>query len=157
MPVRQHLVMTIKPLSPQQRVAMQLMLNGHSKGQVVEKIGISQPTLARWIKLPMWQQELQEAVKLEQGQGESQMRTLVPQATQVVNQLLVAGSDQVRLGAARLVFETVDRMTQREEQSQVLVELEGRLEDLQVIAQQQGLMAKPLPMVEPAIETEAVE
>jgi DNA-binding transcriptional ArsR family regulator len=132
--------MAIKPLTGQQKVALQLLLDGHRKCEIQEKLGISQPTLSRWLKLPAWHQALEEAVREEQSAGEVHMRTLMPLATKTVHKLLLTGADNVKLGASRLVFETVAHMLQREEQQAMLTELESRLEELQDAARNQGLL-----------------
>lgn len=134
----------IKPLNRQQKLAMQLMLDGFGKGQVCEKLNICQATLWRWMQQPAWATTLEHAVRGEQKEGELQMRTLVPLATKVVNTLLVSGADNIKLGASRLVFETVANLVAREEQHQVLSELEERLEELQALARNQGAMAQPM-------------
>lgn len=124
----------IKPLNRQQKLAMQLMLDGFGKGQVCEKLNISQPTLWRWMQQPAWATTLEHAVRGEQKEGEFQMRTLVPMATKVVHQLLISGADNIKLGASRLVFETVANLTAREEHQQMLAELEAQVEELRVVA-----------------------
>ena len=134
--------MGVKPLNSQQKVALQLLLDGYGKKQIQEKLNVSQPTLHRWQKLPAWHIALEEAVRGEQKEGEMQMRTLIPLATKVTHRLLMTGADNIKLGAARLTFETVARLTEREDQREVLGELESRLQELQGIAQAQGLMAK---------------
>ena len=143
--------MGVKPLSKPQRLALQLRLDGHTKGEVQEKLGISQPTLYRWMQLPAWHEALESAVREEQKGGELQMRSLVPLATRVTHKLLLTGSDQIKLGAARLTFETVEKMTAREEQQEVMAELEERLNELQEVARSQGLLARGSQQV---IETE---
>jgi hypothetical protein len=119
---------------------MQLMLDGFGKGQVCEKLNICQATLWRWMQMPAWGTTLEDAVRGEQKEGELQMRTLVPMATKVVQQLLISGADNIKLGASRLVFETVANLVAREEQGQVLLELEARLDELRDAAQSQGLL-----------------
>ncbi len=124
----------IKPLNRQQKLAMQLMLDGFGKGQVCEKLNISQPTLWRWMQQPAWATTLEDAVRGEQKDGELQMRTLVPMATKVVQQLLISGADNIKLGASRLVFETVANLVAREDQQEMLTELEQQLDELRVTA-----------------------
>jgi hypothetical protein len=147
--------MAIKPLTGQQKVALQLLLDGHRKCEIQEKLGISQPTLSRWLKLPAWHQALEEAVREEQSAGEVHMRTLMPLATKTVHKLLLTGADNVKLGASRLVFETVAHMLQREEQQTLLAGLEARLDELQEVASNQGLL--PQAQVTDAVVVEPVE
>ena len=89
------------------------------------------------------------------GDGEGQIKSMLPLATRRLGQLIHSQSEQVALGACRTVIEAHASLIQREEQSQVLGELEGRLEELQQIAQQQGLMAKPAVASETVIEAES--
>ena len=136
-----------KGLSNQQKLAMQLLLDGHGTAAICEKLSITQPTLWRWKQLPAWQTVLWEAVRGEQKDGEVHMRTLVPMATQVVQRLLATGTDQIKLGASRLVFETVAGLVAREEQGQMLAELEQQLDELKISAANR-LPAAANPVIE---------
>ena len=152
---RSQPAMSLKPLSKQQQLALRLLLDGHSKKEIREKLSISQPTMYRWMQMPAWHDSLESAVREEQKTGEMQMRTLIPLATQVTHRLLLTGSDQVKLGAARLTFDTVARMTEREEQVEIMNELEARLSELQEVARNQGLMARPTAASDVVIEAES--
>jgi len=120
-----------KPLSREQQLAMQLLLDGHGTAAICEKLSISQPTLWRWKQLPAWQEDLWVAVRGEQRDGEVHMRSLVPLATQVVQRLLISGTDNIKLSASKLVFGTVASLVAREEQQQMLIELEQQLKTLE--------------------------
>jgi hypothetical protein len=110
---------------------MQLLLDGHGTAAICEKLSISQPTLWRWKQLPAWQEDLWVAVRGEQRDGEVHMRSLVPLATQVVQRLLISGTDNIKLSASKLVFGTVASLVAREEQQQMLIELEQQLKALE--------------------------
>ena len=71
------------------------------------------------------------AVRGEQRDGEVHMRSLVPLATQVVQRLLISGTDNIKLSASKLVFGTVASLVAREEQQQMLIELEQQLKTLE--------------------------
>lgn len=124
-------------LTNRQRLAKQLVLDGDNVANACQKLGISQPTLWRWKQSPAWQVALWEAVRGEQKDGEVQIRTMVPQASKVVQQLLITGTDQIKLGASRLVLEAVHALTQQEEQREMLADLEAQLEELKQAAAQQ--------------------
>lgn len=125
-------------LSQKQKLAMQLMLDWHGTSAVCEKLGISQPTFWRWKNSAAWQEVLWTAVRGEQQEGEIHMHTLVPQATRVAQALLVTGSDQVKLGASRLVFETVANLVAREEQQALLSQLEQQLDEIRATVASNG-------------------
>ena len=42
----------LKPLTPRQANALQMTLDGHTKGEIQERLGITQVTLWRWRQLP---------------------------------------------------------------------------------------------------------
>lgn len=113
------------------------MLDGFGKAEIQAKLNISQPTLYRWQQLPAWQLAVEEVVKTDTKTGEVQLKTLLPLATQAVHKLLLTGTDQIKLGASRLVYETVAHMLQREEQQEMLALLEEQVAELRDAARQQ--------------------
>ena len=123
--------MAVKPLTKKQELAVQLMLDGYGKGEIQSKLNISQPTLYRWQQLPAWHEAVETAVRADTKTGEVQMKTLLPLATKTVHQLLLTGADNIKLGASRLVFETVAHMLQREEQQEAMAAMERDLGELQ--------------------------
>ncbi|QVV66538.1 helix-turn-helix domain-containing protein [Synechococcus sp. LA31] len=139
-----------------QKLAMQLMLDGHGTSAVCEKLGISQPTFWRWKNSAAWQEALWSAVRGEQQDGEIHMRTLVPQATRVAQALLVTGSDQVKLGASRLVFETVANLVAREEQQALLSQLEQQLDEIRATVASNGAAGQLTPGNSQVLDAEIV-
>lgn len=142
-----------KPLNTNQKIALQLTVDGWSQQQIREKLGITQPTLWRWKQSAAWQQALWDAVKSEQTDGEVNIRTLVPLASSTLKELVRKSSDNVRLGAARLILESANALAQREDQQALLVELEGQLSELKAIAHSQLLPGAPVP---PAAENDLI-
>ena len=140
----------IKPLTTRQKNALQMTLDGYTKGMICESLGISPPTLWRWRTLPAWNETLDVALKEDSKDGQGQIKTLLPLAMQTLKKLIVNGPDNIKLGAARTVLEAHANLVAREEQQQAISTLEEQLEDLRVMAQAKTLAAAP----EPAIEVE---
>lgn len=145
--------MKLKPLTPRQANALQLILEGHSKGEVCEKIGITQKTLWNWRRLPAWDEQVTVALKESSGDGQAQVKTLLPMATGVLRRLLLTASDQVKLGAARTVLEAHAHLVDRENQQEVLSELEERLEELRSAIQQPRLSPDTHEVMDVEIES----
>ena len=140
----------IRPLTQKQRKAIELLVNGYRKQEICRELEISKPTLCRWQQLPAWGLALDEACRVEQDEGEIHVKTLLPLASRALRKLVLTGSESTRLASCRLIYETVDRMVTREEQKQVVVELEEQLEELRMLAQQNQLT----PATEPVIDAE---
>ena len=130
----------LKPLTPRQANALQMTLDGFSKGEIIERLGVTQVTLWRWRQLPAWCEELNVVLRDASGDGQGQLKSMLPLATRRLKQLLVSQSEQVALGAIRTVLEAHANLVAREEQGQVLLELEARLDELRDAAQSQGLL-----------------
>ena len=140
----------IQQLTARQKNALQMTLDGYSKGMICEKLGISQPTLWRWRTLPAWNETLDIALKEDSKDGQGQIKTLLPLATQTLKKLIVNGPDNIKLGAARTILEAHANLVAREEQQAVISQLEEQLGELREMAQARTLAAAP----EPAIEVE---
>jgi DNA-binding transcriptional MerR regulator len=132
--------MAYKPLTPRQAVALQLTLEGLRKGEVCERMGISQRTLWTWRRLPAWNEALEITLKEETSDGDALVRTFYPMAVGILRKLALTSSDAIKLGACRTLVEAHVQMVQRQEQQQVLADLESRLEELQDAARNQGLL-----------------
>ena len=129
----------IRPLTTKQRKAIELLVNGYRKQEICRELEISKPTLCRWQQLPAWGLALDEACRVEQDEGEIHVKTLLPLASRALRKLVLTGSESTRLASCRLIYETVDRMVTREEQREVVIELEEQLEELKsLVAQQQA-------------------
>jgi len=132
--------MAYKPLTPRQAVALQLTLEGLRKGEVCERMGISQRTLWTWRRLPAWNEMLEVTLKEETNDGDALVKTFYPMAVGILRKLALTSNDAIKLGACRTLVEAHVRMVERQEQGQVLLELEARLDELRDAAQGQGLL-----------------
>ena len=121
------------------------MVVGYRKSEVIAELGISKATFCRWQKLPMWEVAVNDACRVQMEEAEIEVKSLTGLATKTLRTLVCTGTDQVKLGAARLIYETVDRLVAREQQQQVVIELEEQLEELKalVATQQAQLPAAP--------------
>lgn len=130
----------IKPLTPRQANALQMTLDGHTKGEIQERLGITQATLWRWRQLPAWNEQVSLVLRDSSGDGQGQIKSMLPLATRRLKQLIHSPTEGIALGACRTVLEAHANLVAREEQQQVLEELEVRLEELKSEVQQQGLL-----------------
>lgn len=143
----------LKPLTRKQREAVQLVVAGYREKEVAAQLQISGATFWRWKQLPMWQVAINEGCRAQMEEAEVEVKSLTGLATKSLRTLVCTGSDQVKLGAARLIYETVDRLVAREQQQQVVIELEEQLEELKalVATQQNQLPAATDPVIEAEI------
>ncbi|QVV66775.1 helix-turn-helix domain-containing protein [Synechococcus sp. LA31] len=132
--------MSIKPLTPRQANALQMTLDGFTKTEIQERLGINQATLWRWRKLPAWDEQVSIVLRDSSGDGQGQIKSMLPLATRRLKQLIHSPTETVALGACRTVLEAHANLVAREEQQQVLADLETRLEELQDAARNQGLL-----------------
>jgi len=145
MPRRPQPDLKLKPLTKKQREAVQLVVSGYREKEVAQMLNINQTTFWRWKQLPMWQVAINEGCRVQMEEAEVEVKSLTGLATKTLRTLACTGTDQVKLGAARLIYETVDRLVAREQQQQVVIELEEQLEELKalVATQQAQLPAAP--------------
>ena len=129
---------------------MQMTLDGFTKGEICNRLGITQKTLWSWRKLPAWDEQLTVVLRGATEDGQGQIKSLLPLATRRLAQLISSPTETVALGAVRVALEAHITLVSREEQRDVVVELEAQLEELKVLAQQ-----NQLPMAgEPVIDAE---
>ncbi len=147
--------MAYKPLTPRQAVALQLTLEGLRKGEVCERMGISHRTLWTWRRLPAWNEVLEVTLKEETNDGDALVRTFYPMAVGILRKLALTSNDAIKLGACRTLVDAHVRMVERQEQQQVLADLEARMEELQGMARNQGLL--PQVQVTDAVVVEPAE
>ena len=147
----------IRPLNPRQINALQMTLDGYRKGEICERLGITHKTLFNWRRLPSWNEQLQVVLRSDSEDGQGQIKSLLPLATQTLKTLIVGGTDQIKLGAARTMLEAHATLVAREEQAEVIRDLEVRLEQIAA----GGLQALPAAEVIDAevepVETDAAE
>jgi hypothetical protein len=130
----------LKPLTPRQANALQMTLDGHTKGEIQERLGITQVTLWRWRQLPAWDEQISLVLRGESTDGQGQIKSMLPLATRRLKQLIHSATETVALGACRTVLEAHANLVDREQQREVLADLEARLEELQSVAHNQGLL-----------------
>lgn len=142
----------IAPLSPRQMVALQMTLDGHTKGSIQERLNISQPTLFRWRALPGWNEQVDLLLRSDSTDGEGQLKSMLPMATQALKALVLTGAPNIKLGAARTILEAHAALVAREEQKVMITSLEQQLHELQEMAVE---AQNPLA-IEPAIDADVV-
>ena len=136
--------MAIKPLTPRQANALQMTLDGYAKQEIQERLGINQATLWRWRKLPAWNETVSVVLRDASGDGQGQIKSMLPLATRRLKQLIHSTTETVALGACRTVLEAHMQLVAREQDQAVMAELEARLGELQAVARNQGFMAQPM-------------
>ena len=120
----------IHPLNPRQVNALQMTIDGYRKGEICERLGITQKTLFNWRRLPAWNEEVRAVLQVDSEDGQGQIKSLLPLAVQTLKRLIVNGTDNIKLGAARTVLEAHATLVAREEQAEVIRDLEVRLEQI---------------------------
>ena len=136
--------MAIKSLTPRQANALQMTLDGYAKQEIQERLGINQATLWRWRKLPAWNETVSVVLRDASGDGQGQIKSMLPLATRRLKQLIHSTTETVALGACRTVLEAHANLVAREQDQAVMAELEERLEELQAVARNHGFMAQPM-------------
>ena len=106
----------IRPLNPRQVNALQMTIDGYRKGEICERLGITQKTLFNWRRLPAWNEQVRAVLQIESEDGQGQIKSLLPLAVQTLKQLIVNGSENIKLGASRTILEAHANLVQREEQ-----------------------------------------
>ena len=143
----------LKPLTPRQANALQMVLDGYTRNEVCEKIGITPKTLWNWKNLPAWNAQVDVVLKGATGDGQGQIKSMLPLATRRLGQLIHSQTETVALGACRTVLEAHANLVAREEQREVLQTLEAELDNLKAIAA--GTQAAALGgSLEPPIDAE---
>ena len=142
----------LKPLNPRQVNALQMTIDGYRKGEICERLGITQKTLFNWRKLPAWDEQITAVLRSDSEDGEGQIKSLLPLATRTLKQLVVAGPDNIRLGAARTILEAHATLVAREEQAQVIGDLERRLEELAAAGVQSLAPASTTEVIDAELE-----
>lgn len=138
----------VKALTPREANALQLLLDGHSVGDICDRIGITQKTLWNWRKLPAWNETVDITLKGASGDGQGQIKSMLPLATRRLKQLIHSPTENVALGACRVVLEAHATLVAREEQQQVLAALETQVEELRSLASERTLPGESEPAIE---------
>lgn len=138
-----------KGLTPRQRNALQLILDGYTPKEVQERLGISPRTLLNWRNLPAWDEEISLVLRGSSDDGEGQVKSMLPLATRRLKLLIHSVSENVALGACRTVLEAHASIVARQEEREAMQAMEAQLVELQNKISQQNQLA-----LEPAIEAE---
>ena len=123
-----------KPLKPRQLNALQMVLDGFTGVEIQQKLGITQKTLWNWRQLPAWDEQLSLVLRGDSSDGQGQIKSMLPLATRRLKQLIHSSTETVALGACRTVLEAHANLVAREEQRELLSELESQVEELRVVA-----------------------
>lgn len=137
--------MQVKPLTPRQAKAMQMILDGYRQSAIIESLGISERTLRHWKNLPAWEETINVVVKQDSGDGDALLRTNYPMAVGVLRKLALTGSESAQLGAARTLVEAHANLLARMDEREMMVQMERQLGDLQVqVTNQQAAALNPV-------------
>lgn len=137
--------MAMKPLTPRQANALQMSLDGYSKQEIQERLGINQATLWRWRKLPAWNETVSVVLRDATGDGQGQIKSMLPLATRRLKQLIHSTTENVALGACRTVLEAHADLVQREQDREAMAALEAELSEIQAqISSQQAAALNPV-------------
>ena len=128
-----------------------MTLDGFTKGEICDRLGITQKTLWTWRKLPAWDEQLTVVLRGATEDGQGQIKSLLPLATRRLAQLISSPTETVALGAVRVALEAHTTLVTREEQREVVVELEAQLEELKTLTQQQLPATPEAPVIDAEI------
>ena len=140
--------MAVKPLTPRQANALQMVLDGYRKGEICERLGITQKTLWNWRRLPAWDEQVTLTLREASGDGQGQIKSMLPLATQRLKALIMSPAESVALGACRTVLEAHANLVARDEQQQMLQALEEQVSELRDAARERRLPESVIDAVE---------
>ena len=139
-----------------------MVIDGHRSGEVCEQLGISYPTLRRWKNLPAWDEEERITIGEIEGEGSTQIKTLLPLAMSTLKALMLTGNETTKLGAAKATLDAWSAMVTREEQRDLLTQLETQVVEIQAVMgeqlprpQQRALEAEIMPSAQDPAQNEA--
>lgn len=146
--------MAKKGLSTKQTQALALLVAGQTKDQVSTVAGVSNKTLEKWFKDPVFRDELRLALERMRQTFEARVMGLANNAAVVVQDMIADQNDKNRqLEGAKLAFNAAVRMANRYKELQV----EGYVAPAQPLvvfpagtkfSWQQPLVVPPTPMLE---------
>jgi uncharacterized protein YjcR len=133
-----------------------MTLDGYSKQEIQERLGINQATLWRWRKLPAWDETVSVVLREASGDGQGQIKAMLPLATRRLKQLIHSTTETVALGACRTVLEAHANLIASEEQRQLMSQLEQQLEELRTVVANSGVASHLSASPYDAIDAEIV-
>lgn len=94
-------------VEPQQMVALRMRLEGRTRKEIAEFLGVDQKTISRWFQEPAVQREL--AVHLASASAEisAWMASVMPEVVATLHELLQSPDDRIRV---KVAFSLVDRV-----------------------------------------------
>ena len=125
-PVKSELKLTAK-----QKKAIELVSKGYSNAMVAGALEITAATVYNWKKLPLFKQELAEAINLKAESSNYKLHDLFRRALEECEGLMQDRNPGIRLGAARLVCESYTAIAKAAEEKELLIQMEARVEQLQ--------------------------
>ena len=109
---------SVKPLTPRQANALQMLLDGCTKGTICEQLGITQKTLWNWRKLPAWNETVDVVLKEASGDGQGQIKSMLPMATRRLQALItdypIAALTRTRIFGKSVAKEFFDDVAREE-------------------------------------------
>jgi FixJ family two-component response regulator len=141
-----------KPLRPRQLNALQMVIDGFTSKEIQERLGITHKTLWNWRQLPAWDDQISLVLRDASGDGEGQIKSMLPLATARLKKLIHSSTETVALGAVRTALEAHANLIQRQQDHEALQLMEQQLAELkdQVFQQQAAALG-------PAVEAEIVD
>jgi hypothetical protein len=116
-------------------VALRMRLEGKSRKEIAEFLGVDQKTIGRWFQEPAVQREL--AVQLASASAEvsAWMASVMPEVVATLHELLQSPDDRIRV---KVAFSLVDRVLavgrQLEGDARILAPMPGSMSDLLEVA-----------------------
>lgn len=86
-------------LTPRQQRAIACLLSSPTIEAASKNAGVSRSTLHEWLKIPAFQEELEQAKRSQFQAAVGQLRSLVPEAIQGLQELARSSNEQIRLRA----------------------------------------------------------
>jgi transposase-like protein len=118
-------------LGHKQEQAIAALLSEATIAAAAEKVGVSEVTLHRWLKLPHFLDAYREARRQAVEKGIAQIQQASWAASTTLVRLLGSGSDSVRLRAAQTILDHANRGVE-------LLDFEERLAALERQAELEG-------------------
>ena len=116
-------------LTRKQEEAIMALLSEATLGSAVERIGVSDVTLGRWLKLAAFREAYREARRDVMKKSTAQLQQSTWAATSTLIRLLASGSDSVRLRAATTILDQANKGLEMMDFEERLAALEAKPED----------------------------